>query len=84
MLEGLSYLHEAGIMHRDIKCANVLVGADGVIKLADFGASKAVEGGKTMLDGQQLNKTITGTPDVPGRMRVCACGSQGGKADGDG
>ena len=40
LLLGLEYLHRNGIAHRDMKGANCLVGNDGVIKLADFGASK--------------------------------------------
>ena len=43
LVAGLSYLHSFGLVHRDIKAANVLVGVDGVAKLADFGASRHVE-----------------------------------------
>ena len=42
ILLGLEYLHKERIMHRDIKGANILVGSNGRIKLADFGASKKI------------------------------------------
>jgi len=43
IIKGLSYLHENGIAHRDIKCANCLLTKGGIIKLGDFGASKRFE-----------------------------------------
>ncbi|EEY59283.1 mitogen-activated protein kinase kinase kinase, putative [Phytophthora infestans T30-4] len=42
IVQGVAYLHEMGIIHRDIKGANVLVNEQGVSKLADFGCSKQI------------------------------------------
>ncbi|KAI4320505.1 hypothetical protein MLD38_033980 [Melastoma candidum] len=41
ILNGLKYLHDRDVVHRDIKCANILVDASGSVRLADFGLAKA-------------------------------------------
>lgn len=56
IMNGLRYLHERGIIHRDLKSQNILFNSCGEVKLADFGVSTQV------LSKLSLKKTIVGTP----------------------
>ncbi|XP_057768461.1 mitogen-activated protein kinase kinase kinase 5-like isoform X2 [Salvia miltiorrhiza] len=55
ILCGLAYLHSTKTIHRDIKGDNLLVDAHGVVKLADFGLAKHV-------DGEATNLSLKGSP----------------------
>lgn len=57
-LAGLEAVHAAGIIHHDIKPANILLTADGVPKLADFGIATPINSGKTVIQGAS---TFAGT-----------------------
>lgn len=54
--EAIYWVHKEGIIHRDIKCANVLVTETGSVQLCDFGVAGIVE---TKLDKRS---TFIGTP----------------------
>ncbi|TVT98920.1 hypothetical protein EJB05_55733, partial [Eragrostis curvula] len=55
---GLAYLHGESLVHGDVKAANVMVGADGRAKLADFGCARRVDG----CDDDDSNRPIGGSP----------------------
>jgi Protein kinase domain len=42
LVEGISSIHERGILHRDIKPENIMLDSDGYIKISDFGIAKFV------------------------------------------
>jgi eukaryotic-like serine/threonine-protein kinase len=55
MCAGLSYAHRAGIVHRDVKPANVMVDSEGVVRILDFGIARVTNSDMTS-DG-----TVMGT-----------------------
>jgi tRNA A-37 threonylcarbamoyl transferase component Bud32 len=80
--EGLVAVHAAGIVHRDVKQANVFLLADGGVKLFDFGIAFLPEGGRRLTPPGGLIGTpqymaperIEGNHEVEGRSDVYALG----------
>lgn len=56
LLRAINHCHANRIVHRDIKPENIMIGADGELKLIDFGLSK-----KCKSKNSHMN-TIAGTP----------------------
>ena len=54
LLEGCNYLHQNKVMHRDIKSANLLMGDNGNVQLADFGLGR-----RTRFDNVYTYKVVT-------------------------
>ena len=57
MAEALDVAHRAGVVHRDVKPANVMLDGEGRARMADFGIARALD--QTALTG---SSTVLGTP----------------------
>jgi serine/threonine protein kinase len=64
LLDALAHIHAAGILHRDVKPANVLVGANGSPRLTDFGIARSEEQTSLTLTGQVLGTLRYIAPEV--------------------
>jgi serine/threonine protein kinase len=76
LLGALDMAHQAGIIHRDVKPANLMITAGGSAKLADFGVARVTEGEGDQSEATRAG-TIVGTPSYMSPEQI-----QGQKLDG--
>jgi eukaryotic-like serine/threonine-protein kinase len=59
VLSGLSAAHQHGVIHRDIKPSNILLGSNGVVKVADFGIARAANEITALTDTGVIMGTVS-------------------------
>jgi serine/threonine protein kinase len=64
LLDALGHIHAAGIVHRDVKPANVLIGPDGRARLTDFGIAQAEDSTELTETGQVIGTLRYLAPEV--------------------
>lgn len=63
--EGVAHMHARGIVHRDLKLANVIVGPDGTPKVADFGIAFVRDSSTRLtVDGDMLGTPVYMAPEA--------------------
>jgi serine/threonine protein kinase len=61
---GLAHAHAAGLVHRDVKPHNLLVAADGTVKVADFGIARAAQEARLTETGTVLGTAAYLAPEL--------------------
>lgn len=57
--DALDYAHERGVIHRDVKPANLIASSDGTVQLADFGIARAADDATTITEPGAVIGTLS-------------------------
>jgi serine/threonine protein kinase len=78
---GLDYAHRQGVVHRDVKPANVMIDGEGGVYLTDFGLAKVLEGSSNLtMSGMVMGTPLYMAPEqsvgegIDGRADIYAAG----------
>jgi serine/threonine-protein kinase len=74
--EALDHAHSQGVVHRDVKPGNVIVGGDGTVKLADLGIARAIGASQITSEG-----SVVGTLPYMSPERLAGPGAGGPASD---
>jgi eukaryotic-like serine/threonine-protein kinase len=81
VLQGLSYAHARGIIHRDITPANIFLTSSGPVKIIDFGLAKAATDLRLTQEGSPIGaahymspEQIRGAQEIDARTDIYSCG----------
>ncbi len=71
MVEGIDYIHKQGIIHRDLKCGNILLDGENNVKICDFGFAIHIR--------DNIKQIMLGTPNYisPEMLNVKICSEKG-------
>ncbi|NQV72617.1 serine/threonine protein kinase [bacterium] len=63
MAKGLASAHDAGIVHRDVKPANIMITSKGMVKILDFGVAKLNESSDLTREGSTIGTASYMSPE---------------------